>query len=54
MEDSVYCVKYMVKGNGDNERGNLLPPLFVLFFFINSKGSFILLSEWSFTMSDTI
>ena len=36
----LYGIRHMVKDHSDSERGNLLPPLGLL-FLINSKGSFI-------------
>ena len=37
----LYGVGCVVKDHSDNERGDLLPPLHGLPFFISSKGSFI-------------
>ena len=37
----LYGVGHMVKDHSDSERGNPLPTLHGLLFFISSKGSFI-------------
>ena len=37
----LYGIRHMVEDHSDSERGNLLPPLYGLFFLISSKGSFI-------------